>query len=97
MKYPYLKTAHFSSTKFMGVKEFYIVENNDDLKALINVFPRLRSRWILIQNNIKKIISEGYVAVVTDMNEKTDCIEVYYENKIPHVYNYTNAFNRVEV
>ena len=97
MKHPYLKTAYYKSTKFEGVKQFYIVENNDDLSALKVAFPKLKYSWQSIYKQIKKTISEDYVAIVTDINSKSNCIEVFYENKIPHKYTYDNAFHRVEL
>lgn len=97
MKHPYLKTAYYKSTRFEGVKQFYIVENDDDLSALKVAFPKLKHSWQLIYKQIKKIISEDYIAIVTDINSKSNCIEVFYENKIPHKYTYDNAFHRVEL
>ena len=97
MKHPYLKTAYYKSTKFEGIKQFYIVENNDDLSALKVAFPKLKYSWQSIYKQIKKIIFEDYVAIVTDINPKSNCIEVFYENKIPHKYTYDNAFHRVEL
>ena len=96
MKHSYLKTAYYKSTKFEGIKQFYIVENNDDLSALKVAFPKLKYSWQSIYKQIKKIIFEDYVAIVTDINSKSNCIEVFYENKISHKYTYDNAFHRVE-
>lgn len=94
MKHLHLKTAYYKSTRFENIKQFYIVENNDDLSALKVAFPKLKYTWGLIFKQIKKIISDGYVAIVTDINPKSNCIEVFYENKIPHKYTYDNAFHR---
>lgn len=96
MKHSYLKTAYYKSTKFEGIKQFYIVEDNYDLSALKLAFPKLKYSWSLIHKQIKNIISDDYVAIVTDINSKSNCIEVFYENKISHKYTYDNAFHRVE-
>jgi hypothetical protein len=97
MNFPFLKTAHYTSKKFEGVKEFYIVENKEDLKNLMRMFPALRKSWQVIRERIKDIVSDGYVAIVSDINQTSNCIEVYYENVIPNKYTYADAFHRVEV
>ena len=97
MKHLHLKTAYYTSPKFGGVKEFYIVEDKEDLKNLIKVFPALKKTWELIRLRIKQIVSNGYVALVTDINPTSNCIEVAYENIIPNKYTYNDAYHRVEV
>ena len=97
MTHPYLKTAYYTSTRFEGIRQFYIVENGKDLDELTFAFPKLKHSLDLIRKKIKKILLEDYVAIVTDINPKSNCIEVFYENKIPHKYSYDNAFNRVEL
>lgn len=94
MKFEHLKSALYTSNKFEGVREFYIVENKLDLKDLTKAFPQLKKSWELIRERIKDIISDGYVAIITDINPKSNCIEVYYENIIPNKYTYDNAFHR---
>jgi hypothetical protein len=95
MVHLHLKSAHYTSSKFEGVREFYIVENKQDLKELTKVFPALKSSWELIRERIKDIISDEYVAIITDINPKLNCIEVAYENMKPNKYTYNGAFHRV--
>jgi hypothetical protein len=90
-----LKSAHYTSQKFEGVREYYIVENNDDLKKLVKKFPALRNSWKLIRERILNIIHDGYVALVSDIIPSSHCIEVGYENIIPHKYTYSDAYHRV--
>lgn len=95
MKFEHLKSNHYSSPKFEGVKEFYVVENHNDLKQLIKAFPQLKSSWRKIRERITDIISDGYVALVTDVKPKSNCIEISYENLISHKYTYSDAYHRV--
>lgn len=97
MLHEHLKSAYYSSPKFEGVREFYIVENYADLKELVKVFPQLKKSWELIRLRIKQIVSDGYVALVTDINPTSNCIEVAYENIIPNKYTYADAYHRVEL
>jgi hypothetical protein len=96
MKFEFLKSAYYTSPKFEGVKEFYIVEDKDDLKNLVRMFPAFRKSWIVVYNRIKDILSDGYVALVTDVIPSSNCVEVYYENIIPNKYSYDDAYHRVE-
>lgn len=95
MKNTKLKSAHYTSQKFEGVKEFYIVENQNDLKLLTKEFPQLKNSWQNIRLRITEIISDGYVALVTDINSKSNCIEFAYENLLSHKYTYSDAHHRV--
>lgn len=95
MKYTELKSAHYTSQKFEGVREYYIVENHDDLKQLVKKFPALRNSWKLIRERILNIIHDGYVALVTDIIPSSHCIEIGYENLIPNKYTYSDAYHRV--
>ena len=97
MKYPYLKSAFYVSSKFEGVKEFYIIENSDDLKNLMRKFPQFKKSWEIIKRKIKEIVSDGYVALVTDIIPSSNCVEVYYENLISKIYNYDGSLRRVTV
>lgn len=97
MKYPFLKTAYYQSTKFVGTKQFYIIENDIDFKEFINMFPKLRNSLGVTHRTIKNIISEGYVAIISDTNPNTSELEVYYENRFANIYTYKNAFTRVAV
>lgn len=97
MFYEHLKSAYYCSPKFEGVREFYIVEDYADLKELVKVFPQLKKSWELIRLRIKQIVSDGYVALVTDINPTSNCIEVAYENIIPNKYTYNDAYHRVEL
>jgi hypothetical protein len=95
MKFKHLKSAYYTSPKFEGKKEFYIVENYDDLKLLTKAFPSLKKSWEIIRSRIKNIVSDGYVALVTDIIPSSNCVEVYYENIIPNKYTYDDAYHRV--
>ena len=95
MKKTNLKSAHYTSQKFEGVREFYIVENHNDLKQLTLAFPPLKNSWKLIRERIKNIVSDGYVALITDINPKSNCVELGYENLISHKYTYSDAYHRV--
>jgi len=95
MNFENLKSAHYTSQKFEGVKEFYIVENHDDLKELVKKFPALKNGWKLIRERILDIIHDGYVALITDTIKSSNCVEVTYENLIPHKYTYSDAYHRV--
>lgn len=94
MKNTSLKSAHYTSQKFEGLKEFYIVEDNNDLKELIKEFPQLKNSWQNIRLRIANIVSEGYVALVTDINSKSNCVELAYENLLSHKYTYSDAYHR---
>ena len=95
MEHTNLKSAYYTSQKFEDAREFYIVENKDDLKELIKAFPKLKNSWKIIRLRIKDIISDGYVALVTDIKPKSNCVELAYENLLSHKYSYDDAHHRV--
>jgi hypothetical protein len=95
MKHTNLKSAYYTSQKFEGAKEFYIIEDKNDLNELIKAFPQLKNSWRIIRLRIKDIISDGYVALVTDIKPKSNCVELAYENLLSHKYSYDDAHHRV--
>ena len=48
MEHTNLKSAYYTSQKFEDAREFYIVENKDDLKELIKAFPKLKNMEALL-------------------------------------------------
>lgn len=95
MEHTNLKSAYYTSQKFEDAREFYIVENKDDLKELIKAFPKLKNSWKIIRLRITEIIYDGYVALVTDINPKSNCVELGYENILSYKYTYSDAYHRL--
>jgi len=95
MKHTHLKSAYYTSQKFDDAREFYIIENRHDLNELIKAFPKLKNSWKIIRLRITEIISDNYVALVTDINLKSNCVELGYENKLSYKYSYSDAYHRL--
>lgn len=95
MEYTNLKSAYYTSQKFDGAREFYIINDKIDLKELMIKFPKLKNTWKTIRLRIEEIISDNYVALVTDINLKSNCVELSYENKLSYKYTYSDAYHRV--
>ena len=95
MEHKSLKSGYYTSQKFDGAKEFYIINDKSDLKQLIIKFPKLKNSWKIIRLRIEEIISDNYVALVTDINSKSNCVELAYENMLSYKYTYSDAYHRV--